>query len=242
MADGFESDGDYRFEDHVVSLRIREAALEWALEAQEAELAARARRIEQLEARLAAQQEPRIRTIDEATVELEARELLIRELEQATNKALRSLEAAYAVSGDGDTTAQHACDLLNAPDAQSAAQAHMILAEAVLGMSDRPFVQGMFKEAQRDCRDVLVLRCRCRARPGDRRAFLEAAKDAFGVQQLGTELRAVLLLAYHKLAKKSQTVARRFHEPHLHVGLRYVLIAKNVRSRLDRLDAREDEL
>ena len=122
------------------------------------------------------------------------------------------------------------------------AQAHMILAEAVLGMSERPFVQGMFKEAQRDCRDVLVLRCRCRARPGDRRAFLEAAKDAFGVQKMGTELRAVLLLAYHKLAKKSQTVARRFHEPHLHVGLRYVLIAKNVRSRLDRLDAREDEL
>ena len=206
MADGFESDDDHRFENHVVRLRIREAALEEELEAQNAELAARARRIQLLEARLAAWQERPIRTIEEATVELEARELLIRELEEATNKAFRSLEAAYAVSGDGDTTAQHACDLLNAPDAQSAAQAHMILAEAVLGMSERPFVQGMFKEAQRDCRDVLVLRCRCRARPGDRRAFLEAAKDAFGVQQLGTELKAVMLLAYHKLAKKSQAV------------------------------------
>ena len=34
----------------------------------------------------------------------------------------------------------------------------------------------------------------------------------------------------------------RFHEPHLHVGLRYAPIAKSVRSGLNRLDAREDEL
>ena len=37
-------------------------------------------------------------------------------------------------------------------------------------------------------------------------------------------------------------LAGRFHEPHLHVGLRYAPMAKNVLSHLDRLDAREDEL
>ena len=34
----------------------------------------------------------------------------------------------------------------------------------------------------------------------------------------------------------------RLHEPHLHVGVRYVPLAKSVRSRLNRFDSREDEL
>ena len=38
------------------------------------------------------------------------------------------------------------------------------------------------------------------------------------------------------------SLRRRFHEPHLLVGPRYVPKAKSVRSRLDRLDAPEDEL
>ena len=49
-------------------------------------------------------------------------------------------------------------------------------------------------------RDVVVLRCRSQAEPGDRGAFLEAAEEVFG-QPLGRELQAVLLLAYHKVSK-----------------------------------------
>ena len=56
------------------------------------------------------------------------------------------------------------------------------------------------KAAERAVRDVVVMRCRLQAAPGDRGAFLEAAEEAFG-RPLDRELRAVLLLAYHKVAK-----------------------------------------
>ena len=46
----------------------------------------------------------------------------------------------------------------------------------------------------------------------------------------------------HPSLRQRIFLGTRFHEPHLHVGLRYVPMAKSVRSRLDRLDAREDEL
>ena len=59
---------------------------------------------------------------------------------------------------------------------------------------------GAVKAAERAVRDVVVVRCRSRAEPGDRGAFLEAAEEAFG-RPLDRELRAVLLLAYHKFAK-----------------------------------------
>ena len=54
--------------------------------------------------------------------------------------------------------------------------------------------------ALRDIRDALSLHCRSQAEPGDRGAFLVAAEKAFG-RPLDRELRAVLLLAYHKVAK-----------------------------------------
>ena len=60
--------------------------------------------------------------------------------------------------------------------------------------------QHIVKAAERAVRDVVVLRRRSRAEPGDRGAFLEAAEQAFG-QPLGREFQAVLLLTYHKIAK-----------------------------------------
>ena len=57
------------------------------------------------------------------------------------------------------------------------------------------------EQARRDIRDALVLHCRSQtADPGDRGAFLETAEQVFG-RRLDRELRAVLLLAYHKVAK-----------------------------------------
>ena len=46
----------------------------------------------------------------------------------------------------------------------------------------------------------MILHCRSQAEPGDRGAFLVAAEKAFG-RPLDRELRAVVLLAYHKVAK-----------------------------------------
>ena len=57
------------------------------------------------------------------------------------------------------------------------------------------------EEARRDIRDALVLHCRSQAAdPGDRGAFLETAERVFG-RPLDRDLRAVLLLAYHKVSK-----------------------------------------
>ena len=57
------------------------------------------------------------------------------------------------------------------------------------------------EEARCDIRDALVLHCRSQAAdPGDRGAFLETAEQVIG-RRLDRELRAVLLLAYHKVAK-----------------------------------------
>ena len=57
------------------------------------------------------------------------------------------------------------------------------------------------EEARRDIRDALVFHCRAQAAdPGDRGAFLETAERVFG-RPLDRDLRAVLLLAYHKVSK-----------------------------------------
>ena len=57
---------------------------------------------------------------------------------------------------------------------------------------------GAVKAAERAVRDVVVLRCRSQADPGDRGAFLNAAVEAFG-RPLERELEACLILAFHKL-------------------------------------------
>ena len=61
--------------------------------------------------------------------------------------------------------------------------------------------EGAVKAAQRAVRDVIVLRCRSVSEPRDRDAFILAAEEAFGRggEPLDRELKAVLLLAYHKL-------------------------------------------
>ena len=56
------------------------------------------------------------------------------------------------------------------------------------------------EKARRDIRDALVLHCRSQAADPSRGAFLEAAGRVFG-RPLDRDLRAVLLLAYHKVSK-----------------------------------------
>jgi len=199
-ADDPDSDGLDRFANHVVRLRTREAALEAALEAQDAELEARARRIQELEAELAARQ-ARARE-----AELQARERRLRALQEAMENAERSLAAAD-VSGGLLQEARRLLDSTAAPrsedqpDPRSAAQLYMILADA------RPCE--MLKEALRNVRDLLVLTVHSwvhsRAPPGDRNAVLQAFEHAFG-KPLDRELHSKMMNAFHKVAKDNADI------------------------------------
>ena len=117
--------------------------------------------------------------------------------EQAADKtrdAIQSLRAAEEAGG-GDSLGQ-AIRLLEAPCAESAASALMALADVARSCDEE--ARGAVKAAQRAVRDVVVARCRSQAELGDREAFLEAAERAFG-RPLDRDLRAVLLLAFHKV-------------------------------------------
>ena len=56
------------------------------------------------------------------------------------------------------------------------------------------------KAAERTARDVLVMRCRCQAVPGDKDSFLETVEQAFG-GPLEQKLKAKILLSYHKITR-----------------------------------------
>ena len=120
-----------------------------------------------------------------------------------TADAIRSLVAAEDAGG-GDALGE-ARGLLQTPCAQSAANARIAIGHAATNCGDEAL--GAVKAAERAVRDVVVLRC---CAPGGVRdvahgAFLEAAEVAFDRPLRGAlgyadrELRALLLLAYHKL-------------------------------------------
>ena len=122
--------------------------------------------------------------------------------------AMLSLEGALGVWGGrgvpGDREAwggdclREALRLLEAPSAKSAASS-LILFGDVSQSCDQDAL-GAVKAAKKAVRDVVVLRCCCQVGTVDRSAFLEAAEEAFG-SGLDRELRAQLLLAFHKIAK-----------------------------------------
>jgi len=101
-----------------------------------------------------------------------------------------------AWGGDCLREARH---LLEAPSAESAASALIMIGDVSRSCDVEAI--GAVKAAERAVRDVVVLRCRSQADPGNREDFLDAAEEAFGRRGLGLEreLQACLLLAYHKL-------------------------------------------
>ena len=123
--------------------------------------------------------------------------------------AMLSLEGALGVWGGrgvpgyreawGGDRLREALRLLEAPSAKSAASA-LILIGDVSRSCDQDAL-GAVKAAERAARDVVVLRCRSQADPGNREEFLLAAEEAFGRRVWGrdTERQACLKLAYHKL-------------------------------------------
>ena len=82
------------------------------------------------------------------------------------------------------------------PLGRGAAQAQQLIHEVL--MNCPPAAEKAVKKADRDVRDVVVLRCRARCTNlKDREGFLEKATEAYD-GQLDKEIRAQLLLAYHK--------------------------------------------
>jgi len=94
---------------------------------------------------------------------------------------------------------REALRLLEAPSAKSAARALILIGD--VSQSCDQDALGAVKAAERAARDVVVLRCRSQADPGNREHFLLAAEEAFGRRVWGfdQELQACLKLAYHKL-------------------------------------------
>ena len=140
------------------------------LQDREAELDARERHIQGLEARL----------IQDAIQSLEA--------------ALGAWGGREEWGGDA---LKEACRLLEAPCAKSAASALIVIGE-VAQNCDVEEAESAVMAAERAMRDVVVLRCQSQDRPGDRTLFLDAAEEAFD-KRLGKELQMLLLLAFHKI-------------------------------------------
>ena len=155
--------------------------------AQNAELEAKERKIKLLEAMFAAQKERDAKAADNMAAE-------------KLRDAIHALDTAEAAIGNA--TIGEVRELLYAAPEKETAVAALTKIEAVARYCDLE-AYDVVRAAVRAVRDVAVLRCRSRAHPGDRDWFLENAAEAFG-QPLDTELKSLLLLSYHKMAKGKQ--------------------------------------
>ena len=166
------------------------AATEARIRQRELELVARER---ELERRLQA-----LEVAEQAAARRAAPEVSWAHKEAVEKKrdAIRSMEAVEEACGHALENARR---LLEGPCAKSAASALMDLAQFANSCDQRALAA--VKAAERAVRDVVVLRCCSQGEEKDRSAFLEAAEKAFGRDSLDRELRAKLLLAFHKIFK-----------------------------------------
>ena len=113
--------------------------------------------------------------------------------------AVKSIDEAEKACGGHEPDLVAAKNLLQAqtqPLAAGAAQAQRLI-HKVLGTCPTEAEKAV-KKADRDVRDVVVLRCRAECEdPKDRDGFLVKATEAYN-GELDKEVRAQLLLAYHK--------------------------------------------
>lgn len=121
-------------------------------------------------------------------------------------KAMKSMDAAQRLCGG--QAGRHAWVFRNAkeaiqadtdPPARGAAEAQRLVHKVLKNCPDR--AEKAVKKADRDIRDVVVLQCRAICEdPKDRDLFLQKATEAYkgAGGELEKEVRAQLLLAYHK--------------------------------------------
>ena len=132
--------------------------------------------------------------------------------EEKTRDAIQSLRTALAALGGrlgqggfrdkwGGDILREALYLLELdwPSAKNAANAHIMIGYVADSCDEE--AEGAVKAAQRAVRDVVVLRCCSVSEAWNRETFILAAEEAFGRrgEPLGRELKALLLVAYHKL-------------------------------------------
>ena len=111
--------------------------------------------------------------------------------------AIRALEAAAAASGDASLV--EASRLIDTEGAQNAAYALVVTMAAANSCNAK--ARPVMRTAERAVREVVVSRCCSWPQLRDRGAFLEAVEQAFG-SPLDRELRARLLVAYHRAVKE----------------------------------------
>ena len=116
--------------------------------------------------------------------------------EEKTREAIKALQSAEQAGG-GEALGK-ACRSLEASCTKSAASAVMIVADVAKNCECT--VREAVKEAERAVRDVLVMRCRCQAVPGDKVSFVETVEEAFG-GSLEQKLKAKILLSYHIITR-----------------------------------------
>ena len=138
-----------------------------------------------------------------------------------TTEAILAMQRAEAAAGGALATGQGAIickrladvqgHLLQSPNARGAALALTALngASVVATTAGLPndAVEAL-REAERGCRDAVVLRCWRRHMAGDRGAFLTTVEEALGGGRLSIELRAQILLAYKKVVGADFTTRR----------------------------------
>ena len=113
-----------------------------------------------------------------------------------TQEAIKALQSAEQAGG-GEALGE-ARRSLEASCTKGAASAVMIVADVAKNCECT--VREAVKEAERAVRDVLVMRCRCQAVPGNKDSFLETVEEAFG-GSLEQKLKAKILLSYHKITR-----------------------------------------
>ena len=165
------------------------------LAAREAELAARERRIHELEAMLVARESSdRAQIIYRETAESTA--------SRALTEAQTILTTAELASGSMELGEAH--ELTNTAGLASVGEATLKIdaVRAKLNKDTQADALIAVKNAAVAVRDVFALRCHAQSKRGDRDSFLANAEEAFGSERWDTELKALILLAYHKVAKK----------------------------------------
>ena len=179
-------------------------AWEFELDHREAIVSFREERVLQLEQRLLELQQIERLYRQQSTATKQSKPRRVRKKKRRTEAQEKTLDAIRALHSAEDAVGGEAlgeaCRLLEASCTKSAASAYMVVAGVAESCEEE--ILSSVETAVRAVRDVLVSRCCSQAVAGDRRSFLETAEKAFG-RRLHRELRAVLLMAYHKNSKNT---------------------------------------
>ena len=193
-------------------------AMKFAIEVQELKLADRVRDIEAREQKLA----DRVRDIETREWVVGACERLFGQKgadwkERSAEEAERVRDAIVALqaagTSSGDPVFAEAAAKLQTEEVHAQTVASALLQARHWKASGPPSARTAIKAAELALRDVVVRMCSSHTQPGDRRFFEARSRAAFG-GSLDTEMRAALLLSYHKWHKTAGTPSNSSRRPY----------------------------